>query len=98
MTIPRPFRRGLGFRPFAAALLAAFAVTGPARAQVDPSPADTVAAEYLRGFQAAVWDGLAQRLHPDALAYLRLAIDIQVDADTFENRRYDTVRLINECL
>lgn len=82
MTISRPFRRGPGSRPFAAALFAAFAVTGPALAQVDPSPADTVAAEYLRGFQAAVWDGLAQRLHPDALAYLRLAIDIQVDADT----------------
>ncbi|MBT8402230.1 MAG: hypothetical protein KJP18_00135 [Gemmatimonadetes bacterium] len=51
-------------------------------AQIDDSPADTVAAEYLRGFQAAAWEGLAQRLHPDALAYLRIAIDIQVDADT----------------
>ena len=51
-------------------------------AQVDDSPPDTVASEYLRGFQAAAWEGLAQRLHPEALAYLRLAIDVQVDADT----------------
>ena len=67
----------------AASILTTLAATaGPATAQVDPSPADTVAWEYLRGFQAAAWDGLAQRLHPEALAYLRLAIDIQVDADT----------------
>lgn len=50
--------------------------------QVDPPPPDTVAAEYFRGFQSMAWEGLAQRLHPDALAYLRLAIDITIDADT----------------
>ncbi len=53
-----------------------------ARGQVDPSPPDTVAAEYFRGFQSMAWEGLAQRLHPEALAYLRLAIDIQIDSDT----------------
>lgn len=66
-----------------ASILAALtAAPGVVHAQVDPSPADTVAYEYLRGFQAAAWEGLAQRLHPEALEYLRLAIDIQVDADT----------------
>jgi hypothetical protein len=54
----------------------------PIVGQVDTSPPDTVAAEYFRGFQSMAWDGLAQRLHPEALAYLRLAIDIQIDADT----------------
>lgn len=74
--LPRPTTAG-------ALLLTALAgVPGHALAQVDPSPPDTVAAEYLRGFQAAAWEGLAQRLHPEALAYLRLAIDIQIDADT----------------
>lgn len=67
--------------PLLAALLFGVA-SAPVSGQIDPSPPDTVAAEYLRGFQAAVWDGLAQRLHADALAYLRLAIDIQVEADT----------------
>jgi hypothetical protein len=65
-----------------AGTLAAAATPQAAFAQVDDSPADTVAAEYLRGFQAAAWEGLAQRLHPGALEYLRIAIDIQVDADT----------------
>lgn len=41
-----------------------------------------MAAEYFRGFQSMAWDGLAQRIHPEALAYLRLAIDIAVEADT----------------
>lgn len=50
--------------------------------RIDDSPADTVAAEFLRGFQSMAWAGLAQRLHPEALDYLRLAIRIQIDADT----------------
>ena len=54
----------------------------PLEGQLDTSPPDTVAAEYFRGFQSMAWDGLAQRIHPEALAYLRLAIDVQVDADT----------------
>lgn len=58
------------------------AVATPAVAQSDPSPPDTVAAEYFRGFQSMAWDGLAQRIHDEALAYLRLAIDITIDADT----------------
>lgn len=73
------------FRPgpcAALALASTLLAPGAAPAQVDPSPPDTVAAEYLRGFQAAAWQGLAQRLHPAALAYLRLAIDVQVEADT----------------
>jgi hypothetical protein len=41
-----------------------------------------VADEYQRAFQSRVWDGLAQRLHPAALAYLRLAVDVAVEADT----------------
>jgi hypothetical protein len=58
------------------------AQVSPLQAQPDLSPPDTVAAEYFRGFQSMAWDGLAQRIHPEALAYLRLAIDIQIDADT----------------
>ncbi|MEK9502630.1 hypothetical protein [Gaopeijia maritima] len=55
---------------------------GAAAARVDDSPADTVAAEFLRGFQSMAWEGLTQRLHPEALDYLRLAIVIQIDADS----------------
>ena len=63
--------------------LAALTIQGsPLEAQLDASPPDTVAAEYFRGFQSMAWDGLAQRIHPEALAYLRLAIDITIDADT----------------
>lgn len=65
-----------------AALLAALVVPSASLGQVDSSPPDTVAAEYFRGFQSMAWDGLAQRLHPEALAYVRLALDIQIDADT----------------
>lgn len=50
--------------------------------RVDDSPPDTVAAEFLRGFQSMAWEGLTQRLHPEALDYLRLAIVIQVDVDS----------------
>lgn len=57
-------------------------VAAPLRAQVDDSPPDTVAAEFLRGLQSMAWDGLAQRLHPEALAYLRIAVDIPIQADT----------------
>lgn len=88
----RPAYPALAFGTLACAPVAAFAVVlalalamanaAPAAAQVDDSPPETVAAEYLRGFQAAAWEGLAQRLHPEALEYLRVAIDIQVEADT----------------
>lgn len=72
-----------------AAALAIAAALGPVlanpeavEAQTASTPPDTVAAEYLRAFQSMAWAGLAQRLHPDALAYLRLAVQIRVDADT----------------
>lgn len=92
----RTLRRALiraGIRAGTLALVAvATAATAPtaARAQdsaapahrVDDSPPDTVAAEFLRGFQSMAWEGLTQRLHPEALDYLRLAIVIQVDADS----------------
>lgn len=48
----------------------------------DPSPPAEVADEYQRAFQSRVWDGLVQRLHPEALAYVRLAVDVTVQADT----------------
>lgn len=41
-----------------------------------------VADEFHRSFQSMAWQGLAERLHPDALAYLRLSVEITVDADS----------------
>ncbi len=69
--------------PSAAWVLAGLFIALPCSvaAQSDPSPPDTVAVEFLRGFQSMAWEGLAQRLHPDALAYLRLAVDIVVEYD-----------------
>lgn len=66
----------------ATVLLAAVTPGGAAGQRPDTSPPGEVADEYQRAFQSRVWDGLAQRLHPDALAYLRLAVDVTVDADT----------------
>lgn len=65
--------------------LVAFAPAhGQAQADADdPGTADAVrvADEFHRSFQSMVWQALAERLHPDALAYLRLSVEITVDAD-----------------
>lgn len=74
--------------PLVAAALVAAGIAAPLAAQSaatrppDPSPAGEVADEYQRAYQSKVWDGLVQRLHPAALAYLRLAVDVSVQADT----------------
>lgn len=48
----------------------------------DPPPPEVVADEFNRGFQTMAWAGLVQRIHPDALAYIRQALDILMDVDT----------------
>lgn len=72
-------------------LLPLFGTLTPAfgQAQVDAEAAETrssaamrVADEFHRSFQSMVWAGMVERLHPEALAYLRLAVVITVDADT----------------
>lgn len=74
-----------------ASLLLLLIASAPAQghAQVDaeavdgaPTAAMRVADEFHRSFQSMVWEGLAERLHPDALAYLRLSVEITVDADS----------------
>lgn len=79
-TLPRPVRRRLS------ALLAWALVTAvPVGAQAPDAPAPTPPAEVVRdfnrAFQSYAWEGLMQRIHPDGLAYLRLAVDILVDYD-----------------
>ena len=59
---------------------------GQAQAQAgaahpEGSPA-AVADEFHRAIQSMVWQALADRLHPEALDYLRLAVRINLDADT----------------
>lgn len=54
----------------------------PPRAPADPSPAAEVAEEFQWGFQSMAWEGLAQRIHPDALAYVRFAAEVVIAADT----------------
>lgn len=54
----------------------------PTCAQALPHPAATVADEFQRGFQSMAWAELVERMHPDAVAHVRLAVDIVVDADT----------------
>lgn len=46
------------------------------------SPPEQVADEFQRGFQSMAWAGLAQRVHPGALAYIRLAVRIVLDTDS----------------
>jgi len=41
-----------------------------------------VAEEFNRGFQSMAWAGLVQRIHPEGLANLRIAVDILVRSDT----------------
>ena len=48
----------------------------------DTSPPEVVADEFNRGFQTMAWAGLVQRIHPDALGHVRLAVDILMDIDT----------------
>lgn len=47
-----------------------------------PPPPQVVADEFHRGFQSMAWEGLVQRIHPEALAHLRYAADILVQIDT----------------
>ena len=55
----------------------------PAVAQGDaPRTPETVADEFQRGFQSMAWAGLVQRIHPQGLAYLRVAADILVQVDS----------------
>lgn len=42
---------------------------------------ETVVRDFNRAFQSAAWDGLAQRIHPEGLDYLRLSVDILVEYD-----------------
>lgn len=66
-----------------AALALAFAL--PLRAQEPagaPPPPQQVAEEFNRGFQSMAWAGLVQRIHPEGLANLRIAVDILVRSDT----------------
>lgn len=71
-------------RRITARALAALALLPPALAaqEPDPPPPEQVAEEFNRGFQSMAWAGLVQRIHPEALAYLRLATDVLVQADT----------------
>jgi hypothetical protein len=48
----------------------------------EASPPEVVADEFNRGFQTMAWAGLVQRIHPDALGHVRLAVDILMDIDT----------------
>lgn len=50
--------------------------------QLDPSPPDTVAAEFRQAFGSRSWLELAERLHPDALARVRFAVDLLVQQDS----------------
>lgn len=79
----------LGVCPRAVAALAVASVLSlgpmPARAQApeyEPGTPEAVADEFNRGFQTMSWAGLVQRIHPDALADLRLATDILVRTDS----------------
>jgi hypothetical protein len=45
-------------------------------------PPAEIAEEFHRGFQSMAWDGVARRMHPDALAEVRAAVDIVVEADS----------------
>jgi hypothetical protein len=61
------------------------ATTATDRARASAQVASTpirVADEYHRAFQSMAWAALTERLHPDALAYLRLSVRITLDADT----------------
>jgi hypothetical protein len=82
-----PFHRWA--RPRAVAALALTTVLSlvptPAPAQsseYDPGSPEAVADEFNRGFQTMAWAGLVHRIHPDALADLRLAADILVRTDS----------------
>jgi hypothetical protein len=52
-----------------------------ASGQVASTPAG-VADEYHRAIQSMAWAALTERLHPDALAYMRLSVRITLDVDT----------------
>lgn len=52
--------------------------SGPATQASTP---EVVADEFHRAFQSMAWRALVQRIHPDGLAYLRLAVDILVEID-----------------
>jgi hypothetical protein len=90
--MPRPAPRSyspLGLAVSILALLPIAAAPGHGHAQVEAgasvrvaSAPTRVADEFHRSFQSMVWEGLAERLHPDALAYLRLSVEITVDADS----------------
>ena len=63
--------------------LSAGVLAAPIPAQPAPGPGSPaeIADEFQRGFQSMAWAGLAQRFHPEALAYVRLAADIVIRAD-----------------
>ena len=62
-------------------LAAALPAAGPLGAQDAPKPPEVVADEFQRGFQSMAWAGLVQRIHPEGLEFIRLAVDILVDVD-----------------
>lgn len=63
---------------------ATLAATPPVHAQQNAGAArpEQVAEEFNRGFQSMAWAGLVQRIHPEGLANLRIAVDILVRSDT----------------
>jgi hypothetical protein len=62
--------------------LVAWAAPAPLAGQAASQPPKVVADEFQRGFQSMAWAGLARRIHPEGLAYLRLAVRIVLDADS----------------
>ena len=61
--------------------LSAAPISSDLLAQSASPPAD-VARDFNRGFQSMAWSQLVLRVHPQGLAYLRVAVDILVRSDT----------------
>lgn len=51
-------------------------------AQETPTPPLEVAREFNDGFQTMAWAGVVQRIHPEALAYIREGVEILLRVDT----------------
>lgn len=59
-------------------LAAGLAVAAPVPPQTSP---ETVADEFLRGFESMAWAATAQRIHPDALDVFRETVTMLVQTD-----------------
>jgi hypothetical protein len=82
LTPPAPDSVALAADSIAADSIAADSVSVPTVNQLDPSPPDTVAAEFRQAFASRSWLELAERLHPDALGRVRFAVDLLVQQDS----------------